>query len=648
MSRFTFSAFLLSFVLITFIATGQTHIIDSLRTDIIKARTNEEKLKAIFSLCDQGYSLHPDTLMVYANYAKKMAADRSDLHDEVKAMFYKSYAFTNKGLIDSSLNTANECLEMLTVKVSDPVLLANVLNQKGRCYMRKSKYKEAIEMGYRVIDEAEKSRDTLLQMKGKTLIGWAYLEMGQTGEALSWHLKALRTTADTSMLSRYGILFANIALNYNGFKKTDSALYYIAKAIGYSRSHENLFALSNSLAIQAQLFVTSGQSKLAESPLKEVVIIRKLIGDPFYIVSDMSQLALYYAHNGQAEKGIVLCNEGIAIAKEYNIDTKLFFLYSTLAENYKAMGNAAQYAAVLEKLLVLKDTVYQKNSAEALAEMQTRYEVQKKENLIIRQKLDITTKNYLFYGSLILLIVGAGLFYLFFKEYKKRQKMKMQIMITDEKRMRTQAVAEAEETQRKRIAADLHDNLGIQANAILYGTELLQHENEGKQVLVDDLHDTAKDMLLTLRETLWAMKTTDVPATDMWLRVINFSKQMGRYYPSVKIVTAGSAPEQFKINSGKALNAMLIMQEAVNNAARHANAGIITIGSATTDTGWQMKVEDNGMGFDMTAMQKKHDSYGLINMEDRAGIAGLYMKITTQPSKGTTVTIEIPEYELPV
>jgi tetratricopeptide (TPR) repeat protein len=166
--------------------------------------------------------------------------------------------------------------------------------------------------------------------------------MGQVKESLSWHLSALNTTPDTTLLEKYGILFANLALNYNELGKTDTALLNINKAINYSRKNENLFALSNSLAIQAQLFVTSGKGKLAEAPLKEVVAIRKLIGDPFYIVSDMAQLGLYYAKNGQPDKGIAICNEGIAIARQFKLDTKLFFLYGTLAENYKAFGNTRQ------------------------------------------------------------------------------------------------------------------------------------------------------------------------------------------------------------------------------------------------------------------------------------------------------------------
>lgn len=160
--------------------------------------------------------------MFYAQQAKEIAVEQNNIHDKAEAMYYESFALTNKGLIDSSLKIVTECLQLLP-KINDRVLLANVLNQKGRCFMRKSQYKEAIEMGYQVIDESEKAGNVLLQIKGKTLIGWAYLEMGQTKEALEWHLKALHTTNDTLLLEKYAIIYANLALNYGGLNRRDSS-----------------------------------------------------------------------------------------------------------------------------------------------------------------------------------------------------------------------------------------------------------------------------------------------------------------------------------------------------------------------------------------------------------------------------------------
>jgi signal transduction histidine kinase len=617
---------------------SQTKTIDNLKQIIRKTQPVEEKLQAILALCDQGYSLHPDTLMAYAKKARKIAQERSNQHDEVKAMYYEAFALTNKGLIDSSLNVANQCLQTLSGKIEDPILLANVLNQKGRCYMRKNQYKEAIDMGYQVIDEAEKGRDILLQMKGKTLIGWAYLEMGQTSESLNWHLKALHTTKDTMLLEKYGILFANLALNYNGLGKPDSALYYIDKAINYSRRNENLFALSNSLAIQAQLYVTSGKAKLAEAPLKEVVAIRKLIGDPFYIVSDMAQLGLYYANNEQPDKGIAICNEGIAIARLYKLDTKLFFLYGTLAENYKAQGNTGKYAKVLEQIISLKDSVYQVNSAEALAEIQTKYEVQKKENLIIRQKLDINQTTYLFYGLLLLSLFAAIVSWLIFKGYRRKQKIKLRQIQEEEKLLSTLAIIKAEEAERKRIAADLHDNLGAYAASIVSNLDNLtfQQTELNKAIALQELRNNSQSIVSQLNDTIWALKKDALSLTAISDRLKIFIQRIQTSYPDIKIDVFENITVDHLLPPSQAFHLFRILQEAINNAVRHSGGKQINV-IIESDQTWEIIVSDDGKGLTEVVINKEGN--GLLNMKNRSKEAGWIIEWKPNAPKGTKLSI---------
>jgi signal transduction histidine kinase len=615
---------------------AQTKTIDNLKKTINKATSTEQRLQAIFALCEQGYSLHPDTLMAYAEEAKEIAASSSNKKEEVRAMYYESFALTTKGLIDSSLSLANQCVEQLKFKIFDPILLTNVLNQKGRCYMRKSHYKEAIDMGYQVIERAERTRDTLLQMKGKTLIGWAYLEMGQTDKALNWHLKALQTTADTNTLQKYGILFANLALNYNGLGKTDSGLHYIHKAIDYSRRNENLFALSNSLAIQAQLYVRAGKNKMAESPLKEMVEIRKLIGDPFYIVSDMSQLSLYYAHNGQPEKGIALCEEGIIIAKRFNIDTKLFFLYSVLAENYKAAGNNIKYAEVLEKVINLKDSVYSRNSAESLAEMQTRYEVQKKENLIIRQKLDLTQKNYLFYGLLLIALFAAAVLWILFRSYRRKEKIKLQLLQAEERRMSAEAIKAAEENERKRIAADLHDSLGAYAASIAANLDHIatQEMSASGRAAMQQLKNNSQSIVSQLNDTIWVLKKDALPLTAISDRLKAFIQRVQSSYPLIKMDVVEKITNDYLLSPSQAFHLFQILQEAINNAVRHSGCNQVTV-CIESEVSWKIVVQDDGRGIGTKSVNGFGN--GLSNMKSRADESG--WDIFWKNGEGTQVVI---------
>lgn len=641
-NRFILFLFLVGMLAQSQVGFSQTKVIYNLKQAIIKAQSPREKLAAILDLCDQGYSLHSDTLMAYAKKAQIIAQEQHNLHDEVRAMYYQAYALTNKGLIDSSLNMANHCIQMLSGKIEDPVLQANLLNQKGRCFMRKSQYKEAISMGYRVVDSAEKGRDILLQMKGKTLIGWAFLEMGQTNEALNWHLKALRTTNDTAILEKYGILFANLALNYRGLGKTDSSFYYINKAITYSRKTENLFALSNSLAIQAQLYVTDGKNQLAEAPLKEVIAIRKLIGDPFYIVSDMAQLGLYYANNKQPEKGIAICNEGIAIARQYKLDTKYFFLYNTLAENYKAKGDTGKYAEVLEQIISLKDSVYQTNSAEALAEMQAKYELEKKENTIIQQKYDLTKKNFFIYGIAALLLCTLLFGYFFFRNRKKNQFLKLQALEMEQKKITTQAVMQAEEDERKRIAADLHDSVAqkmvvAKLNLEVLGNQLTILDEPGKKIY-NNISSLLEESTTEVRNLSHSMMPQSFELTGLANTIRTFLEKISNPGLDVQFSAEGDFTN---IPENKALMIYRILQECVQNVLKHAKATKLDVSIIAGNNEIDMIVEDNGIGFKTENINTKQ-SNGLKNIRSRIQYLNGKFEVDSSPGNGTIIAFYIP------
>jgi signal transduction histidine kinase/tetratricopeptide (TPR) repeat protein len=615
---------------------AQTRIGDSLKRNITIALSDEEKVKAIFAFCELGYTVHPDTLMLYAEKAKNITVRLRNKHDEVQAMYYQSGALTTKGLIDSSLALADKCLGILAASVSDPILEANCYNQKGRCYVRKNQYKEAIDMGYQTIALAEKNNAILLQVKGKTLIGWAYLEMGQLKDALSWHLKAIHTTTDTLLLEKYAIVFANLATNYNGLGRSDSAFFFIEKGIRYARKHENLFALSNSLAILSELYVKTGQVKLSEPILKEVVEIRKKIGDPFYIASDMSQLGFYYAHYGQPEKGILICEEGIAIAKKYKLDTKLFFLYGSLADNYKAAGNFTKYAEILETIIRLKDSVYQKNSAQSLAEMQTKYETEKNSNIIAQQNLSLVKKNYWIYGSIGLLVLGVIIFYSLFTTYRKKQNLKNQLLRKEEKYLSEQAIAAAEENERKRIATDLHDNIGAYASAIRADVEKMTDNSlQNNKATLHNLQQHSQEIINSLRDTIWVLNKDHITVTGLSDRIKNYISKLQPTYDKINFVVTEKIKNDTRLSSQNALNIFRIVQEALHNALKHSDACKVNINISSSEH-LVIEITDNGKGL----QENNTAGNGLLNMKARAKEIGMQLTIASIPNKGTSLLLQ--------
>ena len=166
--------------------------------------------------------------------------------------------------------------------------------------------------------------------------------------------------------------------------------------------------------------------------------------------------------------------------------------------------------------------------------------------------------------------------------------------------------------------------------------------NAPKEQLAHELHGIAKGMMVSLRETIWAMKQQDFSPADIWLRIINFCKQVGPYYAGVHIRIKGSQESLARFTSTNALPIVLIIQEAINNGLQHANATIITAESITIADAWLIKVEDDGKGFLLEEALEKQDHYGLNNMQSRAQQAGLILEIMSIPNKGTVITLHIP------
>jgi len=615
---------------------AQTRIIDSLQQLILTGNSDKEKLEHITELT--GQSINPDSVLPYVLIGEAIAAKTKNKFDIDRMAVARASYYIRKNYIDSGLNIINPLISWYKKDKDHQPYYLNLLFFKSKMLDRSNQYTQALTHLYLVVETAEIQKDTLTIIQAKTGIGWVQMEMEQYHEALRWLYDALHTSTKEKFYKNYGALYSNIAATYNALGKRDSAKHYIDIAIKDARESNNLLFLATALSMQAKIFIEDKQPHLAEAPLHEAVLIRKTLNDPFYTVYDMSSLASYYAANNQSQKGISLCMEGIALAKKSGLSSQLLMIYRSLAENYKAAGKMSEYSNTLESIISIKDSFNNINSAKLLADMQSGSEALKKEKTITEQKLNLTIKNYWLFGSAIFLVMAGIIIWLAFTYYTRRQKSKMELALAEEKRIASQSIMEAEEQERKRIAADLHDNIGAYASAICADVEKLtgNYADTNNQSL-QNLQQHSQEIINSLRDTIWVLNKENITITGISDRIKNYVNKLQPSYPAIQFNISEAIENNVRISSQHALNIFRIVQEAIHNALKHSGADAVTL-SINSKTNLSIAISDNGKGLKDNISTGGN---GLLNMHARANEAGMTLSIASANNEGTSLLLKI-------
>lgn len=592
----------------------------------------------MLQLCEQRNSLNIDTLYRFASEANALALStgnrkaRSLITQDI-ALYYAS----NKKLDTALQIVSTELKEIDTVKTPDLHLSLSLT--KARLLYRNNQYKEALQALFAVLTAAEKQNNTFYQVMAKTGIGWLQLDMRQHADALSWFYQALNAASSENQLSAYSALYSNLATTHQALGHADSALFYSEKAVSNARLHENLNFLATSLRIKADILMHLRRYPEAEKALGEVVSVRKVIDGPFFVSYDMSLLAHFYAQTGQPDKGIALCKAVIDAALQTGITTQLHLMYEALAANYKAGGDHKAWGETLERAKALQDSLYTLNTNQLLSDFQSKYEVQKKEKVILQQQFDLTLKNYWLYGVLFLLLIVVLASYLLSRSAKRKQQLKLLLVQEEEKRKSEKAILVAEEAERKRIAADLHDSLGAYAASIAANIEQLNAALpvHSKPVL-QELHHNAGNIVAQLNDTIWVLKKDALLLTAIGDRLKMFIQRLQTSYPHVLIDVTENIEKDYLLPPSQAFHLFQITKEAVINALRHSRCTQVTI-LIEAGAGWRFSISDNGSGLEQKTTVAEGGN-GLQNMQQRAQESGYKIHWVNNAPNGTRVIIE--------
>ncbi|MEM6726346.1 MAG: histidine kinase, partial [Bacteroidota bacterium] len=223
-------------------------------------------------------------------------------------------------------------------------------------------------------------------------------------------------------------------------------------------------------------------------------------------------------------------------------------------------------------------------------------------------------------------------------------------------RKRFQREIEALKTQQKiqlerqRISRDLHDNVGSQLTGIVYKLNSLHYQAEknpaSNKIIrnLDVLDKQVRGIMQMLRDTIWAVNQQSINVQELYRKTQeHLHQQIGPDGRLEYEVHLKGNPEQ-RLSAQQTLHIFRIIQEAVQNTLKYAEASLIQIHFEAHEA-IHIQISDNGIGMNLEDQSQRLGHYGLENMQSRAADLNAQFDIQSQIGQGTQIRLSIQAEE---
>ncbi|HNO93291.1 MAG TPA: sensor histidine kinase [Anaerolineales bacterium] len=220
-------------------------------------------------------------------------------------------------------------------------------------------------------------------------------------------------------------------------------------------------------------------------------------------------------------------------------------------------------------------------------------------------------------------------------ESQQREKLRAQLF---------RSIVGAQESERQRIARDLHDETGQSLTAIGMGLRGLANETDSKKRLVTltQLQSLTSDSIRELQRIISDLRPAHLDDLGLSATLRWYASRVHELTSlHVRVDIEGDEPS---LDDAVKITIFRITQEALNNVIKHAQATTVNVKIHYLQKEVRIHVFDNGVGFEMKAVQNRigRVSLGLAGMEERAALLGGGVTVSSRPGYGTEVEAVVP------
>jgi two-component system NarL family sensor kinase len=616
--------------------------ITALQKQIALEKSDTAKVMLLIDLFHEYKDADSSKAMLAINEAASIAKGSGYKKGESLALVNKGKFLNLNGENDEAEKLMNQSLQIRKLS-GDYSGQGDCLRSIGNIYYDKNEYAEALQYYVSAAPLYEKANDVKGLSGDYIWIGNVFNEgLRQFDKAVEYFNKSLvlaRQINDSSLIS-YN--YNNLGMAYYNSKNYGEALryYFFSKDIKELRQDNRGIGSAYGNISNAFFELKKYDSAIYFNEL--ALKIRTDLNDKKGMATSYLNGANIFLLTKRYDEAFDNYQKAIQAGREIDFKDPVIESYNGLSQYYEAKGDEKSALFYYKKYKSINDSVFNSDISNQISTLETKYQTAKKQELIEKQKFELTKKQYWIYGSSALAILILLLSISYYRRNKLKHEKRLQSALMKQQDDATKAVIEAEENERKRIASDLHDGVGQMMSVAKMNLSTFEDEipfkNEQQRASFERVIGLIDEGCKEIRSVSHQMMPNALLKSGLASALKEFIDKIDSRIIKVSLYTEGLNE---KIDSNTETVLYRVVQECVNNVLKHSGADRLDISMIKDDDGIAASIEDNGKGFDAT---KKHnfEGIGLKNITSRITYLKGTIEFDSTLGEGTLVAIHVP------
>lgn len=622
----------------------------------VKLHLEDKEVLAYYLLAETYCKLYElDSVILMVDRGRKILTEAKAMTEPWGLLNHvESAVHTLEGRYDKAMELLNQSRQIFT-NLNNECSLASTFNRIAIIYVRNSTYDSAVyyfiesNRNFSICGDSSSISVTLMN------IGTAYSKLKEYYKALHYYKQAEKILQRVKKKGTEAEVYNGIGKCLLMLKKYDSAIVYFNKSLNLYDS----IGLLNKYG--GYIYISMGtiyqDLKNYDKALEYFNMAHQIaveINDSSKIVNAKKNLAVLYERQGDYHRALKIYDTCLMIAKRFEDNSSIVHTYFNIFRTWELIGDYKQAYEYQEIYNYWRDSIFNLEKAEIISELEIKYETEKNQAKILAlnnesliKDLAIKKKNserntaiILGVGVITILIL---LFIMFLWKVKKDRIIKekeIQRLNEEKKALAAKSLLYGQEEERKRLARELHDGIGVLLSSVkMQFTNYIDKNPENTNLLVK-----ATSALDEASNDIRRISHNMMPGI---LTKLGLSEAIRDLMEDVNETTGILAECQIMgITTRLAENVEImifrIIQELVNNVLKHARASQVSLIINRLEDETRIQFSDNGQGFNVNEVLAKK-TMGIQSIQSRVHFLGGEVSIESNSEKGSIFIIVIPK-----